>query len=169
MAGTIVIDGASSAGCTSLVQRFCERACDEYKAFYIDEFTFSLPEGMWEQCSCTDQGWVEIGMAFNRHIAAADLSGDRIIADVFYKLPEARNHLFDLMGRKNVCYVQAYCSLDVLKKREVARGDRRIGLAERQFRDVYSFTGYNIRLDTGKMDIDTCCSLLLKEIRNHGD
>lgn len=160
----IVVNGASSAGSTSLVRRFCEQARGAYTGLYIDEFTFSLPKDMWERCSRTDQGWVEIGMAFNRHIASAASGHGGVIADTFYKLPDARNHLFDLMGRENVFYVQLYCDPRTLEKREKARGDRRAGLAKSQFEAVYFFTGYDLKIDSGKMDIDTCTSFLMREI-----
>ena len=167
MAKTIIVDGVSSAGCTSLVKKFCELTKGEYRGLYIDEFTNRLPKDMWERCSNSDKGWSEIGIAFNQHIASVLKQHDKIIADAFYKLPIARDHLFNIIGRKNIFYVQLFCSVEELERREIARGDRPRGLARNQFDDVYSFTEYDFKLDSSNLDIDECSSILIEKVSNH--
>ena len=54
---------------------------------------------MWQRCSCSDAGWAEIGIAFNNYIAELPSNHDYIIVDTFYKMPDARNHLFAIVGR----------------------------------------------------------------------
>ena len=144
MIKAIVINGASSSGGTSLVNRFCSLANEDYRKIHIDEYLRKLPPGMWECCCDSDEGWAEIGMAFNEYLAELAQQHKRLIADAFYKLPPVIEHLFAALGRDRVFYVQLYCDLAELEHRELARGNRRNGLARSQFEHIYSFTGYMI-------------------------
>jgi chloramphenicol 3-O phosphotransferase len=166
MKKAIIINGVSSAGCTSLVKRFCELSNGEYLGLYVDEFTNTLPKDMWKQCCGSDAGWAEIGIAFNRHISSVLKQHDKIIADAFFKLPAARNHLFNILGRKNIFFVQMYCCLEELERREIARGDRPKGLARSQFDDLYSFSEYDFWLDSSGIDIDQGVSILYETLSN---
>ena len=167
MKKAIIVNGVSSAGCTSIVKRFCELSNGEYIGLHVDDFTNTLPKDMWERCRNSDKGWAEIGIAFNHHIASVLENHDKIIADAFYKLPLVRNHLFDILEPQNIFFVQMYCDIKELERREIARGDRPKGLARSQFDDVYSFIEYDLFLDSSDIDIDQCASILNKEVSNH--
>jgi chloramphenicol 3-O phosphotransferase len=168
MKKAIIVNGVSSAGCTSLVKRFCELSEGEYIGLHVDEFTNTLPKDMWKRCCDSDAGWAEIGIAFNKHISSVLKRHDKIIADAFYRLSVARDHLFNKLGRKNIFFVQMYCCMEELERREIARGDRPKGLARSQFNDVYSCAEYDFLLDSSDIDIDQCVSKLIKELSNHG-
>lgn len=164
MRSIVVVNGASSSGRTSLVRRFQELAPVEYWKIHIDEFITCLPSEMWDRCSHTDSGWVEIGKEFNLHLAEITKRHNRIVADAFYKLPAARDHLFTLLGRERVFYVQLFCELEELERRERARGDRRTGLARSQSESVYSFSGYDLRIDSTRESIDSCANILMSSV-----
>ena len=164
MKRAIIVNGVSSAGCTSLVKRFCELSHGEYIGLHVDEFTKTLPEEMWKRCCDSDAGWAEIGMAFNNHISSVLKRHGKIVADTFYKLPAARNHLFEVVERKSIFFVQMYCRIEELERREMARGDRPKGLARSQFNDVYSLAEYDLMLDSSHMDIDQCAWILKEKL-----
>ena len=166
MKKAIIVNGVSSAGCTSFVNRFCELSDGEYIALHVDDFTNTLPKKIWKRCCDSDSGWADIGIAFNEHISSVLKKHDTIIADAFYKSQVALDHLFDILGRKNIFLVQMYCSIEELERREIARGDRPKGLARSQFDDIYSFTEYDYLLDSSKIDIDQCVSILKKKLSN---
>ncbi len=166
MKKAIIVNGVSSAGCTSLVKRFSELSDGEYIGLHVDEFTNTLPKDMWKRCCDSDAGWAEIGIAFNEHISSVLKQHDKIIADAFYKLPVARDHLFNILGRENIFYVQMYCRIEELERREISRGDRPKGLARSQFDDVYSFSEFDFLLDSSDIDIDLCVSILNKKMSN---
>jgi len=157
----VVIDGASSSGRTSLVNRFCERVPDAYCKAHIDAFVTQLPPATWEACGSTDEGWATIGRAFNEHLLALSRQHERVIADAFYKLPGARQHLLATFRRQALFLVQLYCELDELERRERQRGDRRPGLARSQFGAVYSFTGHDLRIDSTHRSVDACADQLV--------
>jgi len=160
----IVIDGASSSGRTSLTKRFAQASSERYCACHIDEFIRKLPVQIWGRCSDTDAGWAEIGMMFNTFLFDVSQRHDRIVADGYYKQDEARDHLFSLFGRERVFYVQLFCELEELERRERLRGDRRLGLARSQFDSIYAFTDYDIRVDSTDASVEDCASQLAMAI-----
>jgi chloramphenicol 3-O phosphotransferase len=163
MRKTIIVDGVSSAGCTSLVKKFCELTNEEYQRLHVDEFTTGLPKDVQERRN-SDKGWTEITIAFNHHIVSVLKQYDKVIAETLYKLPLTRNHLFNILGRENIFYVQMFCGLEELERREVIRGDRPKGLARSQFSDVYSFSEYDIQLDSSNLTLEKCCTILLEKV-----
>lgn len=157
----IIVNGASSAGCTSLVHEFAAHTNGRYQAVHIDEYLCDLPAGMWNRCSDTDEGWAEIGMAFNEHLAVLAQGKTGVIADAYYKLHSPIKHLFRVIGRENVFFVQLYCDLEELERREKVRGDRRMGLARSQFEQIYSFDGYDLMIDSTKTPLKECVKTLM--------
>jgi len=161
MKHVIAINGASSAGCTSLVDRLSVRTADAVRAFHIDDFVRCLPDATWERCSGSDAGWAEIGMLFNQHLFDECPEGGVVLADCFLGLGHAREHLFERFGCDNVTYVQLYCELDELERREALRGDRKRGLARSQFEVIYSFTDFDVRIDSTRSSVAECADALL--------
>ena len=162
----VIINGVSSSGCSSLVDRFCSVVEDGYHKVHVDEYCKQLPSGMWERCGHSDAGWAEIGKSFNKHLAALAHRYDRIIADALYKLPSASEHLFSTLGRDRVFFVQLYCEIEELERREAARGDRPPGLARSQFNAVYSFDDYDLWIDSTRKSVDECVKELWAELSN---
>jgi chloramphenicol 3-O phosphotransferase len=167
MSKTIVVDGASSSGRTSIVNCFKSQSLEDYRAVHIDEYLEKLPVEMWERCRDSEEGWAEIGMAFNKHIAELAHRYERLIADTFYKVPSAREHLFWTFGRDHVFYVQLFCDLSELERREMARGDRRKGLARSQFEQIYAFTEYDMQIDSTTLSIEECTQELMDIVSNN--
>ena len=163
---TIVVNGASSSGRTSLVREFAAQANNGYQTIHIDEFTNDLAPGMWDRCCGSDEGWVEIGMAFNDHLKVLAQGSRGVIADAFYKLHSPVEHLFTVLGRENVFFVHLYCDLHELERREKARGNRRIGLAKSQFEQMSFFNDYDLQIDSTAASPKRCAKILIKEISN---
>ncbi len=160
MKRVIAIDGASSAGRTSLVDDFVSRVATDLRSFHIDDFACSLPSATWDHLSGSDAGWGEIGVMFNQQLWDECPADGVVLADCFYKLDAPRDHLFSLFGRDQVMYVQLYCELEELERREVLRGDRMVGLARSQYEAVYSYAGYDLRIDSTRSTIEACSSVL---------
>jgi len=161
MTQIIVVNGASSSGRTSLVKRFCAISDGSWHGVHIDDFTKQLPRSTWERYADTEQGWVRIGTLFSNHIVELAKRVPRVIADTFYLHPIPQQHLISLAGRESVFCVQLFCSLIELERREIARSDRRIGLARSQFDNVYSLTDYDLRIDSSDKSPDDCAQELL--------
>ena len=156
MPNLVVVVGASSSGRTSVVNQYCSSDGSDYFRAHIDEFILQLPPGMWERCRNSDEGWTEIGLAFNEHLFSRLGNHEHVIADAFYKTPTARKHLFTKFDRKDVFLVQLFCELEELERRESIRGNRRLGLARSQFDLVYAFTDYDLRIDSTSRSVSEC-------------
>ena len=157
----IILDGASSSGRTTLARRF---AAGEYRAYHLDQFVRDQPGDVRERCCSTSAGWVELAAMFHEFLFERWMAGERIIADSFFALDEARQRLFERFGRANVFHVQLFCELEELERRERARGDRRAGLARNQFHAVYAFEGFDLRIDSTRTSAAECAALLAKAI-----
>jgi chloramphenicol 3-O phosphotransferase len=105
-------------------------------------------------------------MAFNGQLAKLVQGRRSVIPDGFYKMPPATDHLFDVLGRESVFFVQLYCDLPELERREEARGNRGIGLAQSQFEQMYSFQGYDLLIDSTWLSVEDCAQKLIEEVPN---
>ena len=156
--------GASSAGKTSLVKAFCATHPFNYKPVYIDEFIKTLTPAQWKKWSGSDEDWAKIGMVFNDHLKTIFDKHPNLIADAFYKSPTAREHLFKTLGRENIFYVQLYCKLTVLERREKERGNRKIGLARSQHAALYAFDAYDLKIDSTELSREETANKLINAI-----
>jgi chloramphenicol 3-O phosphotransferase len=86
-----------------------------------------------------------------------------MIAEVMLPWPEAREDLFRVLGRDDIFYVQLFCTLEELERRERQRGDRRQGLARSQFDRVYAFDGYDLQVDSTSRTPEECAQLIASE------
>lgn len=160
MADMIVIDGASSAGKTSLVSAFAEIAGEAYRPYSIDGFLPCLAPGVFEARARTDKGWIAICADFHRNLAGLRSPCAGMIVEVMLPWPEARQDLFRQIGRDQIYYVQLFCSLHELERREKQRRDRNSGLARSHFERVYSFAEYDLRIDSTALAPEQCARIL---------
>jgi chloramphenicol 3-O phosphotransferase len=109
---------------------------------------------------------VEIGITFNGQLAKPVQGGRPVVADGFYKMPSVIDHLFNVLGRDSVFFVQLYCDLPELERREEARGNRKIGLARSQFEQMCSFQGYDLLIDSTSLSVKECVQKLIEEVPN---
>ena len=63
-------------------------------------------------------------------------------------------------------YIKVFCPLEVAQKREVERGDRKIGTAKSQFDEVHKDIEYSIELDTSKLTPEESVSMILEFLQN---
>jgi len=157
----IVIDGPSSSGKTSILQAFHRLAAVQHLSFSIDEFLPILPVGTFEARAGSDSGWIAICRDFHEHLAIAQKANEKMIVEVMLPWPEARQDLFRQLGRAEIYYVQCYCALPELERRERQRGDRRIGLTRSHFERVYAFRGYDLQIDTTVSSPEECAAQIL--------
>lgn len=60
--------------------------------------------------------------------------------------------------------VRVACAPEVLRRREVQRGNRCIGSAEASERYLYPKTGYGVTVDTGETSPDACARRILQAL-----
>lgn len=164
VARIIIVDGASSSGKTSMLRAFAELADQPFAVLSVDGFLPSLPAGVFAARAGSGAGWVAIYRDFFEYVAGHATS-ERLIVEVMLRWPEARDELFTQLGRQNLFYVQLYCSLAELERRERERGDRRHGLARSQYEAVYGFDASDLRVDSTTRSPAECARMVLRAYR----
>ena len=64
--------------------------------------------------------------------------------------------------------VGVHCSLEEATRRELERGDRRIGIAAHQFDKVHSNRVYDLEVDTGILTPEQAADTILNQIAEQG-
>ncbi|HYC61668.1 MAG TPA: AAA family ATPase [Thermoanaerobaculia bacterium] len=152
MATVVVLNGTSSSGKTTIAKAFQEIAGSVYLNFSIDSILYALPAGALE---CIRSGDPIPGIAFQELVAAyyacvrelASRGNDLVIDNAITARYQAK-HLVEALDGQDVLMVFVGCSESVLREREIARGDRRIGLAADQLAGIERWLQYDLRIDT---------------------
>ena len=134
----ILINGASSAGKSTLATAVHNKLDVPFIRFSFDLFIDStaFPSA---QIKAGAFSWREMRPAvfdgFHRCWPALAGAGNNLIIDHIIEQKSWIVDLTHLLAEFDVFCVALHCSLEELERREVARGDRGIGDAQKRFRD----------------------------------
>ncbi|MFD4585903.1 chloramphenicol phosphotransferase CPT family protein [Streptomyces sp. NPDC058423] len=143
----IFLNGTSSSGKSSIARELLRILDEPYFHMPVDAFHAMRsrrevgPEALPLVLRRT---W----MGFHRAVAGMAAAGNNVVVD--HVLSEEWR-LLDCLGLfdpRSVVLVGVRCDLDELRRREQARGDRPVGLAARQFRQVHAHGPYDLECDT---------------------
>ena len=154
MCKVVLLDGASSAGKTSLAIAFQDLVTDRVVYRHsLDDFLNSLPSWFLDRIlRFGDKDGLDGSLSrFHRMVSASTKVHDVVIVDHVFQNPAWRDDFFYHVDREDTLYVQVYCPLAVLECREKERGDRDPGMAREQFSELYGFTGYDLQIDTSEV------------------
>ena len=155
----IFLFGASSSGKTTLAKALQRQLEAAYLHVPLDAFGSMFPESkLGDQELCSDAA-PKLFEGFYRSIAALVGCGNKVIADTIAHEhgPQVFKPLFESFS---VVYVAVKCPVEELERRELARGDRVIGLARSQFREVDIFLRHDIEVDTHEHNAEECATLI---------
>ena len=155
----IFLNGTSSSGKTTLAKALQNQLETVYLHVALDAFGSMFPEsklGNRELCSSAEP---KLREGFYRSVAALVNCGNQVIVDTvaYERCARIFKPLFESF---TVIYVAVKCPIAELKRRELSRGDRRIGLAHSQFSEIYNFLRYDIELDTHQQNAEVCAALI---------
>jgi len=109
--------------------------------------------------------WAEMRGAFfegfERSLLAYSQSGNNLIVEHIVETPKWMARLVDLLSGCDVFFVGVHCSLEELERRELARGDRRIGDARRDFETIHEHCTYDAELDSTLPPVENAAQLIL--------
>lgn len=183
----ILVNGASSAGKTTLCKALQARLAHPYLCVGFDDFIFFSPPRYYrgadtaeqaESTAFTSEGvqmvttsppgappsvTAKFGPVFRRIIdsmapavrALVD-GGNSVIFDHVLHDREMYQSCQRAFEGLNVFRVGVVCSLPILEARERARGDRVLGRARGLAGVTHSFCDYDVRVDTGEAEVNTC-------------
>ncbi|HEY2812292.1 MAG TPA: AAA family ATPase [Acidimicrobiales bacterium] len=175
----VILNGTSSSGKTSLATGLAERRAahgEMWIVIGIDDYLAKVPASWFEGGSVTGpyahrgvrfvsptagETTLELGVegrrllaAYRRSVTAAVRTGlDVLVDDVIIDEPAWRDWC-DALEDLDVVWVAVRCSDEVVARREAGRGDRYVGLARSQAREVHRFPPYAIDIDTTALTVD---------------
>ncbi|MCA8119982.1 chloramphenicol phosphotransferase CPT family protein [Burkholderia cepacia] len=151
--GIVVLNGPSSSGKSTLSRYLCENLNEHPLHVELDVFRSMEPADYWD----VEKPLVEIRVAalcraINATAATFSRHGQAVIVDHVLSSDAWRYMLEDLVELP-VLIIGVSCALEVLIKREQARGDRKIGLAESQFHSIHANRHYDYVVDTSSSNV----------------
>ena len=157
----ILLNGTSSSGKTSIARAIQKIAPVPFLYASVDAFTELFDweviagDTLWREC---DRAGVAI---FHRSLPALLSTRFPVVIDHVLEESEWHQECHEALQGHRVLSVGVHCPLDILRVREKARGDRGIGLAERQYPRVHRHGGYDLEVDTSNFSPDECALRIL--------
>jgi chloramphenicol 3-O phosphotransferase len=162
----IVLNGASSAGKTSIAKAIQRLAGTPVLYVSLDTFTdmFHWPAvtNQEERKECHRVG------VTNFHVTLPILASSRfpLVVDHVFEQHAWYEACHSALKDRKVYFVGVRCPLAVLEVREKARGDRRIGMARFQADRVHEQKQYALEVDTSIHSPEECATAILRFIES---
>ncbi|MFL9875967.1 chloramphenicol phosphotransferase CPT family protein [Paraburkholderia megapolitana] len=165
--GTIVVlNGPSSAGKSTLSRYLCENLIEHHLQIELDAFRNMEPANYWDVEKQVIQVRVAaLCRAINATAVTFSRHGQAVIVDHVLS-PDAWHYMLEDLVGLPVFIVGVFCSLEILIERELARGDRKIGLAKSQFDSIHANRHYDYVLDTSSSSPLDCGQSVLEWLRS---
>lgn len=170
----ILLNGASSAGKSSIVRALQSILDEAYLEAGIDKFLFMLPNDyltkahLWHQVIGYEQGengalvpkvgdhGHQLMRGMHRAIAALAQSNNNVVADHVLLHPSWLDDCLHVFEGLEVLFVGVTCPLEVLEAREKERGDRTLGQARGQAEIIHQNCIYDLEVDTSILTASEC-------------
>jgi chloramphenicol 3-O phosphotransferase len=171
----IVLNGGSSAGKTSLARRLQLLLPNPWLIFGIDNLVEAIPDEVLDSpggVGIDDDGRVTPGPVFQdlhriwlHGLAAMAHAGARIILDeVFLDSAGDQRKCQAAFEGFRILWVGVRCDPDVAAAREVARGDRALGMAVHQADLVHRGVVYDLEVDTTNRSSAECALTIFEHM-----
>ncbi len=148
----VLINGASSAGKSTLAKAFQAEIDEPFLRFSLDLLMFGGEVLPARRDSAGTFSWAVMRpMLFEGYygcLAALAAAGNNLVVDHIIETQDQFDRLVHSLTPFDVFYVGLRCPIPELERRERQRGDRRIGDARRDYELVDHFGPYDVELDT---------------------
>ncbi|QXQ07337.1 chloramphenicol phosphotransferase CPT family protein [Sphingosinicellaceae bacterium] len=167
----ILLNGTSSAGKTSVAIALQRQLVDHYVLLGIDQFLSALPPDLHGSARGVyfidhqdgvrlrlGPAGVKLERAFHRAVrAVADAGLNVIVDDVLFE-PWLLEDWHIVLAGIHLTLVGVHCPITEAERREVARGDRRVGQARGQHGVVHLNCVYDLEVDAIACDPEQAAS-----------
>lgn len=171
----IVLNGGSSSGKTGIARCLKAVLPQPWISLGVDDLVDALPPGLLESGSGIafgSGGEVEVGKGFREieaawmtGVAAMARAGARIIFDdVFLSGAASQERTRAQLAGLEVLWVGVRCAPKIAAGREIARGDRVVGMAESQATTVHEGVVYDLEVDTGANESIDCARAIAARV-----
>jgi len=172
----IVLNGGSSSGKSGIVRCLQAVLPDPWLAFGTDTLVAAIPSSMLAPgagLELAPGGAVIAGSQFRaaeaawiKGIAAMARAGARIILDeVFLGGAEGQQRWRAALAGLDVLWAGVRCDGEIAADRELARGDRVIGMAMSQAEVVHRGVAYDIEVNTAHAESMECARSIAAQVR----
>jgi chloramphenicol 3-O phosphotransferase len=169
----IILNGGSSSGKSGIARSLQAILPEPWMSVSIDDLVDALPPSLTDAGSGItfgQQGEVAVGDAFRQMeaawmtgIAAMARAGARVVIDdVFLSGSASQARWRERLEGLEVLWVGVRCDPDVAAAREIARGDRTVGMAASQADVVHEGVDYDIEVDTSQTESLDCALAIVK-------
>jgi chloramphenicol 3-O phosphotransferase len=160
----ILINGASSAGKSTLAKAFQALVDEPFLHFSLDLLMFGGEVLPTRRDTAGPFSWASLRPmlfdGYHRCLAALASAGNNVVVDYVIETQDQLDRLVYLLTPFDVFYVCLHCPLPELEQREWRRGDRSIGDARRDYDLVNHFGPYDAELD-GMLSADANAASLI--------
>jgi len=171
----IVLNGGSSSGKSGIVRCLQHLLSEPWLRFGVDDLVDRLPPSLVGAASglvVGPHGEVAVGPAFMQlqhswmvGIAATARSGAHVVLDeVFLGGGGSQERTRRYLEGLDVLWVGVRCDPDVAAGREIARGDRTIGMARSQADAVHLDVVYDVEVDTSRAESLACARAIAARV-----
>jgi chloramphenicol 3-O phosphotransferase len=167
----IVLNGGSSSGKSGIARCLQAVLPDPWLVMSIDSLIESMPASMQSSSAGIEfapDGQVVIGAEFRAAeaawmtgVAAMATAGAKVIIDdAFVGAAASQRRWRDALGSLPVLWVGVRCDSQVASGREIARGDRPLGMAATQAEAVHDGVVYDLDVDTTHTEALACAQTI---------
>jgi len=171
----IVLNGGSSSGKTAIARCLQAILPQPWINLSVDDLVAALPPSLTDSGSGIafgDQGEVTIGGGFREieaawmtGVAAMARAGARVIFDdVFLDGAASQERVRASLDGLAVLWVGVRCAAEIAADREVARGDRIVGMAAAQAETAHQGVAYDIEIDTSQTESLDCARVIAARV-----
>ena len=171
----IIINGGSSSGKTGIVRCLQAVLAEPWLALSVDNFVDALPadlEGSPDGILIGPGGEVSVGPAFRELeaawtaglVAMCRAGGRVIVDDVFLGGTASQQRWRNAIGDLETLWVGVHCAPEIAAGREIARGNRAGGMAEKQAHVVHEGITYDVEVDTSHTESITCAHTIASHV-----
>jgi chloramphenicol 3-O phosphotransferase len=176
MTQVIVLNGGSSSGKSEIARCLQEVLPVRSLTFGVDTLIEAMPASTRTSASGIEigpHGEVTVGPEFRMleaawiaGIAAMARAGARIIVDeVFLGGAASQQRWRDALSGLQVLWVGVRCESAIAAAREIARGDRVLGMAANQAQVVHQNVVYDLEVDTSHAEAFQCAAMIASSVR----
>jgi chloramphenicol 3-O phosphotransferase len=171
----IVLNGGSSSGKTGISRCLQAILPQPWMRIGVDDFVDALPPALVDAGSGITfgpQGEVTVGAGFREleaawmaGVAAMARAGARtILDDVFLGGATSQERVRAQLAGLEVLWGGVRCDPEIAAGRELARGDRVVGMAAAQAELVHAGVVYDIEVDTGRAESLACARAIAARV-----
>ena len=165
----ILLDGVTSAGKTSLATHIAKKVNGSV-VLSVDTFILRRSNRLrWffkSKCLRQNLDFLSIAKEFHSEIVRTSSRHNIVVVDTILLDARMRDDILERVDRNCLLYIKVYCPLKILEERERNRESCKIGGAESQFDNVYSYLNYDLKVDTGKFSTADCAQKVLDFLHN---